>query len=162
MNDRPTPLDQPGTSSGYAQTGEHPATGNKSVPASQSPDFIVPVRVKWPALLAALSLFIPGLGQIFCAQDNKGVFLMGMALLGYWLTGGIATLLLCLLNSLDAFVVARAIQKGALLRKWDFFPGVKPLEKLPPRTFPLIIVLVILTLMTIRVVIFAHGYVAPD
>ncbi len=118
---------------------------------------IVRVRVKSPALLAALSLFAPGLGQIGCAQDNKGVFLMGMALLGYWLTGGIATLLLCLLSSVDAFVVGRAIQRGSVLRKWDFFPGMKPFEKLPARTIPLIIVLLIFALMTIRIVIFAQG-----
>jgi len=108
--------------------------------------------------MAALSLFVPGLGQIGCAQDNKGVFLMGMALLSYWLTGGIATLILCLLSSLDALAVGRAIQRGSALRKWDFFPGLRLFEKLPTRTVPLIIVIVILAIMTVRVMIFASGY----
>lgn len=124
---------------------------------AQVNDSIVRVRVKRPALLAALSFFVPGLGQIVCAQDNKGVFLMGTALLGYWLTGGIATLMLCVLSSLDAFVVGRAIRQGAVLRKWDFLPGVKPFQKLPARTVPLIIFFVILALMTARVVSFANG-----
>lgn len=83
---------------------------------------------------------------------------MGMALLGYWLTGGIATLILCVLSSVDALVVGRAIRRGSVLRKWDFFPGVKPFEKLPARTIPLIIVLLVFALMTIRIVIFAQGY----
>jgi ABC-type uncharacterized transport system permease subunit len=132
-----------------------------SVPVNPE-NVIVPVRVKNPTLMAALSLLIPGLGQISCAQDNKGVFLMGMALLGYWLTGGIATLILCLLSSLDAFVVGRAVRRGSILRKWDFFPGVKPFEKLPARTIPLIIVLLTFALMTIRIVIFAQGYVTQN
>jgi hypothetical protein len=124
--------------------------------------FIVSVPVKRPGLMAALSLIIPGLGQIGCAQDNKGVFLMGMALLGFWLTGGIATILISLLSSVDAFFVGRAILGGSVLRKWDFFPGISLIEKLPARTIPLIIVLVILALMTIRIVTFANGYVAEN
>jgi hypothetical protein len=125
-------------------------------------DVIVRVRVKSPALLAVVSLLAPGLGQIGCAQDNKGVFLMGMALLGYWLTGGIATLILRLLSSLDAFLVAQAIRKGSVLRKWDFFPGLKPFAKLPARTIPLLIMLLIFAIMTIRIVIFARGYVEQN
>jgi len=125
---------------------------------SVSPEaVIIPVRAKNPALMAALSLLVPGLGQMGCAQDNKGIFLMGMALLGYWLTGGTATLILRLLSTLDAFVVARSIQRGSLFRKWDFFPGVKPFEKLPERTIPLIIALLIFALMTLHIVLFAQG-----
>lgn len=83
---------------------------------------------------------------------------MGMALLGYWLTGGIVTVILCLLSSLDALAVGRAIRRGSVLRKWDFFPGVKLFEKLPARTIPLLIVLVTFAIMTVRIMIFAHGY----
>jgi hypothetical protein len=123
---------------------------------------IAPVRAKSPALMATLSLLVPGLGQIGCAQDNKGVFLMGMALFGYWLTGGTATLILRLLSTLDAFVVAQAIQRGSVFRKWDFFPGVKPFERLPERTIPLIIGLLIFALMTLRIVHFAQGAVTQN
>lgn len=171
MNDLPTPLEPPSANRGDAEAREQSGAGWPADPVTPENtrkrvappgDLIVPVRVKSPVLMAVLSLFVPGLGQIGCAQDNKGIFLMGMALLGYWLTGGIATLMLCLLSSLDAFAVGRAIQRGAVLRKWEFFPGVKPFDKLPARTVPLIIVLVILVLMTVRVMIFAHGYVTQD
>jgi hypothetical protein len=167
MNDPLAPLDPLPVSRSHAEPREQSATGwlaDHPVPenarelAVPSEDSIVPVRVKSPALMATLSLFVPGLGQISCAQDNKGVFLMGMALLGYWLTGGIATLILCLLSSLDAFAIARAVQRGSVLRKWDFFPGLKPFEKLSARTVPLIIVLVILAITTVRIMNFARGY----
>lgn len=161
MNDLPAP---PLRSRGHAEPPGQPA-GDAAVgngPAAPSGDLIVPVRVRRPALMAVMSLFIPGLGQIGCAQDNKGVFLMGMALLGYWLTGGIATLMLGVLSGLDAFAVSRAIQRGSVLRKWDFFPGLRLFERLPARTIPMIIVLVILILMTVRIVIFARGYEAQN
>ena len=154
-------------SSGYAEPRERPEAIGPADPvalengrgrAATSGDSIVSVRVKRPALMALLSLFVPGLGQIGCAQDNKGVFLMGTALLGYWLTGGIATVMLCVLSSLDAFVAGRAIQRGSALRKWDFFPGVRAFEKLPARIIPLVIVLVIVAIMTVRIMIFARGY----
>jgi hypothetical protein len=125
--------------------------------ARAATDFIVPVKVGAPVIIGLLGLVIPGLGQICCAQDNKGVFLFGAALLGHWLTGGISTLAICPLSGLDAFTVARAIKGGLEMRKWTFFPGHRPFDYLRPGVIPLLIWCFILTIAVIRLLIFANG-----
>lgn len=125
---------------------------------SANPIDIAQVRAGAPGLIAALGFFVPGLGQICCAQDNKGVFLLGMAVLGHWLTGGISTLLLCPMSGLDAFMVARKIRNGSAIRKWAFYPGLGLFDRLPPRVIPMVVVCVILAITVIRIVIYAQGY----
>ena len=115
-------------------------------------------KSKTPLLAAALSFLLPGLGQILCRQDNKGVFLLGMALLGHWLTAGLSSLLLCPAMSLDAFLIARKISRHATLGRWEFFPGLKPLNAIPPRIILMFIVLLIAAITVIRVVNFAADY----
>jgi len=104
------------------------------ISSSREPAQQAPRRIARPAFAAFLSLLLPGLGQIWCAQDNKGVFFLFLALLSYWLSGGLTSLLLCPALSVDAWLVARYLARGAnaTLDKWDFFPGWRPLHRLPP------------------------------
>jgi TM2 domain-containing membrane protein YozV len=121
---------------------------------------ILPVqrRVRRAGLAAVLSLVLPGLGQIYCRQDNKGVFLAGMALFGHWATGGMSSLLLCPAISLDAFMIARKINRGGSVQRWEFFPAIKGLRSLPPRIILLAIIGMIATLAVVHVVWFASDY----
>jgi len=113
---------------------------------------------KSPALAAILSFLLPGLGQIICRQDNKGVFLLGMSLLGHWLTGGLSSLLLCPAMSMDAWFIARKINGNSTIGRWEFFPGVKPLNAIPPRVILMFIIAWIAFITVIRVVNFASDY----
>src|ERR1700691_5723252 len=111
-----------------------------------------------PVLAAVLSFLLPGLGQILCHQDNKGIFLLGMSLLGHWLTGGLSSLLLCPAMSLDAFLTAREINKNASAGRWEFFPGIKLLNSIPPRFILIFIVLLIAAITVFRIRNFAFSY----
>jgi TM2 domain-containing membrane protein YozV len=111
-----------------------------------------------PALAAILSFLLPGLGQILCRQDNKGVFLLGMSLLGHWLTAGLSSLLLCPAMSLDAWLITKKINADSNVGRWEFFPGIKPLNVIPPRIILMLIVAMIAAITVIRVVKFASDY----
>jgi hypothetical protein len=113
---------------------------------------------KSPALAAILSFLLPGLGQILCRQDNKGVFLLGMSLLGHWLTAGLSSLLLCPAMSLDAWLITKKINADSNVGRWEFFPGIKPLNVIPPRIILMLIVAMIAAITVIRVVKFASDY----
>src|ERR1700689_5831823 len=113
---------------------------------------------KSPGFIAVLSFLLPGIGQIICRQDNKGVFLLGMSLLGHWLTAGLSSLLLCPAMSLDAWLIARKINRHSTPGRWEFFPGIKPLNAIPPRVILMLIVLLIAAITVIRVVNFAADY----
>ncbi len=118
-------------------------------------------RHKHPWLAALLSLLLPGLGQIYCAQDNKGVFLAGMALLGQWSTGGLSSWLLCPAMALDAFMIARKLNEPAEVGRWEFFPGLKPLNSLPTRVMLMAVVLLVAALTVVHIRHFASDYVLP-
>jgi TM2 domain-containing membrane protein YozV len=83
-------------------------------------------RKKKPWLAALLSLLAPGLGQIYCGQDNKGVFLVGMALLGQWSTGGLSSWILCPAVALDAFMIAGEFNALAKSTGGNFFRVSSP------------------------------------
>jgi hypothetical protein len=119
-------------------------------------------RARSPGWAAVLSLVLPGLGQIYCRQDNKGVFLAGMSLLGHWSTGGMSSLLLAPAMSLDALLIARKLNRGAAVRRWEFFPGIKSLNSIPPRIILLVIAGLIATLTVIHIVRFASDYHPND
>jgi len=112
-------------------------------------------RAKSPAVAALLSLMLPGLGQIHCRQDNKGVFLLGMALLGHWSTGGLSSLFLCPAMAADAFMIARKLNSGTPAARWEFFPAIKRLNAIPPRIILITIVLAIAALTVLHIVRFA-------
>ena len=113
---------------------------------------------KSPGLAAILSFLLPGLGQIICHQDNKGVFLLGISLLGHWLTAGLSSLLLCPAMSWDAWLIAKKINGNSNVGRWEFFPGIKPLNAIPPRIIVMFIVAMIAAITVIRVVNFAADY----
>jgi hypothetical protein len=124
---------------------------------NQNPNTEKPRR-KSSALATVLSLLLSGLGQIYCLQDNKGVYLAGVSLLGHWTTGGISSLLLFPVMSLDALMIARKINQGAPVRRWEFFPGIRPLNNLPPRILPLAVLALIAAITVARIVIYASDY----
>ncbi|HEX3799851.1 MAG TPA: hypothetical protein VH413_14240 [Verrucomicrobiae bacterium] len=107
---------------------------------------------------AVLGFILPGTGQMYCKQDNKGVFLIGFFLLGHWATNGISSLFLCPAMGLDAFLIARKINRGLGVARWEFFPGIKFLNRLPQRVMPLAIVILLTTITIIRILIYASDY----
>ena len=115
-------------------------------------------RAKSPTGAALLSLLVPGLGQIYCGQDNKGVFLIGMALLGYWSTNSVSSWVLWPAMAVDALMIAQKLKTGLTVQRWEFFPSIKPLHSVPPRIMLLAIVLLIATLTVFRVIHFASDY----
>jgi TM2 domain-containing membrane protein YozV len=103
-------------------------------------------------LASALSFFFPGLGQIYCHQDNKGVFLIAIFLLGYWTTGGTSSFLLSPLLSIDAFMIARQWNQDQPILRWEFFPAWRWLNRLPPRiiVITLLAAVALITVLQIR------------
>lgn len=112
---------------------------------------------KSPWLAALLSLLVPGLGPIYCRQDNKGVFLVGMSLLGQWSTGGLSSWLLCPAMAVDAFLLARKLNTGKVIERWEFFPGIKPLNSIPPRIILLAVVILVAALTVVHIRQFVSG-----
>jgi TM2 domain-containing membrane protein YozV len=52
--------------------------------------------VKSPGLAAVLSFFVPGLGQIYNGQIGKGLFLVLLAVLGWFLSAVVVGVLILL------------------------------------------------------------------
>jgi TM2 domain-containing membrane protein YozV len=125
---------------------------NQSVMSSK------PTRRKSPGLAAMLGFLLPGLGQIYCGQDNKGVFLLGLALLGHWLTGGVSTLILCPVMGIDAFMLARQINQGAALKRWQFFTAIRRLDSLPSAVVPILLIALVALTSIVRLLIYASDY----
>jgi hypothetical protein len=115
-----------------------------------------PLGGRWPVLAAVASFLLPGLGQILCGQDNKGVYILGLALLGHWLTGGISSALLCPAMGLDAFLVAVQLKRGRPVQRWEFLPGFKPLKGLKPNVFPRALAILVLAITLIRIVLYSR------
>ena len=113
---------------------------------------------KSAGLAAILSLLLPGAGQIYCGQDNKGVFLLGVGLLGLWSSGGITAWIFCPAAALDAFMLARKINGGMAADRWEFFPGVKVTNGIPTRVVLLAIVGLVATLTLLHIVWYAADY----
>jgi TM2 domain-containing membrane protein YozV len=118
-------------------------------------------RKKHPWLAALLSLLLPGLGQIYCGQDNKGAFLVGMALLGQCSTGGLSSWILCPAMALDAFMIASDLNTLSKVGRWEFFPGFKPLHSLPTRVMLMAVVLLLAALTVVHIRHFASDYTLP-
>jgi TM2 domain-containing membrane protein YozV len=109
-------------------------------------------------LASVLGFCLPGAGQIYCAQDNKGVFLIGLFLLGHWATGGISSLLLCPAMSLDALLIAEKMDYGEKVARWEFFPRIKFINKLSPRVVPLAMIIFLAAIIIARILIYASDY----
>jgi hypothetical protein len=111
-----------------------------------------------PVVAACLSLLLPGVGQIVCRQDNKGVLLFGLFVFGHWATGGVSSLIICPAIGMDAYQIARKINNGGVIRRWEFFPAIKGLNSLPSRLILLAVVVLIAALAVIRIVRYAADY----
>jgi len=115
-----------------------------------------------PLLAAVFSFILPGTGQIYCRQDNKGIFILGFFLLGHWATAGVFSLILCPVMSLDAFQIAKKLNHSASTQRWEFFPDIKPLNRLSPRVMPLVIVILLTAIILTRIVLYASDYHPND
>jgi hypothetical protein len=115
-----------------------------------------------PIFAAFLSVFLPGLGQLYCCQDNKGIFLIGVFLLAHWSTGGLSSWILCPAMAGDALLIARSFNDGKIIRRWEFFSGIRTLNPLPPRIMLLAIVMLVAALTVVHILLFAADYPAPD
>jgi TM2 domain-containing membrane protein YozV len=77
---------------------------------------------KSPALAALLSFLLVGMGQIYLGQVEKGLAMLGtVLLLMLTITLGQLGFIILLFNVLDAFLLARKIEEGKPLLRWEFF-----------------------------------------
>jgi TM2 domain-containing membrane protein YozV len=102
-----------------------PATSNK--PLS---DMVTPSTGKSPGLMAVLSFFIPGLGQIILGQVNKGivVFLILCGWIFMHNIGAVGSAAFYLLNmayaiasAFDAYSIGKKLNSGQPVGKWEWF-----------------------------------------
>lgn len=77
---------------------------------------------KSPVLAGLLSFLLIGMGQVYLGQVEKGLSMLSVALLLIMkVVLGPLGLVLLILNVLDAFLLARKIERGQPVRKWQFF-----------------------------------------
>jgi len=80
------------------------------------------VPTKSPALAGLLSFLMVGMGQIYIGQIEKGLTMIAVVLLLIvTVVLGPLGLLILLFNVIDAFMLARTINKGRTISKWQFF-----------------------------------------
>lgn len=79
-------------------------------------------RAKLPALAALLSLLLVGMGQVYLGQVEKGLVILGVVLLLVLTAApGPLGIVILFLNVLDAFLLARKLNGGERIGKWEFF-----------------------------------------
>jgi hypothetical protein len=66
---------------------------------------------KTPWVATLLSFFISGLGQMYNSDFKKGAVMFAGAVLGIWLTGGLATLAIWIWSMVDGWQVAAGKMK---------------------------------------------------
>jgi hypothetical protein len=74
-------------------------------------------------LLAALSFFLPGVGQMVCGQTAKGAIFLIAAIILNVLTSGLVSLIICPFAAFDAYQLASKRNAGAAIGDWDFMPS---------------------------------------
>ena len=112
--DRPSSSPSSPTHYDRALTQTHAAADPRYLP--------LPGQPKSPPLAALLSFLLVGMGQVYLGQVEKGLAMLGVVLL-LVLTVVLGPLgfLLLLLNVSDAFLLARKVNRGRPIRKWEFF-----------------------------------------
>lgn len=70
-----------------------------------------------PLLAGILSLFVPGLGQIYVGQVGKG-FLFLVFMIGGFFTAGLSHLILAVYAAAEAFKLARMRNNGEAVTAW--------------------------------------------
>lgn len=99
-----------------------------------------PAKHRSPGVMAALSFFFPGLGQLLCGQTAKGAVLLVVGFALNLVTGGIVGLLFCPLASTDAFLVAKSKQRGDAVQDWSFFPTQFEVNRKAVATFAAVLI----------------------
>lgn len=92
-------------------------------PAAADPRYLpLPGQRKSPTLAALLSFLLVGMGQVYLGQVEKGLTMLGVVLvLLLTVVLGPLGFILLLLNVSDAFLLARKVNGGRPIRKWEFF-----------------------------------------
>ena len=73
--------------------------------------------------LAALSFFLPGVGQMVCGQTAKGTIFLIVSIILNLLTGGFVSLIICPFAAFDAYQLTKIKNAGARISDWDFMPS---------------------------------------
>jgi len=77
-----------------------------------------------PILMAALSgCCIAGLGQVIMGQTTKGVSCVLGAMVLAAVTGGASIIVTWPALGIDAYMVAKRLNSGRPVGKWEFFPA---------------------------------------
>lgn len=93
------------------------------MPTAADPlSLLLPGQRKSPPLAALLSFLLVGMGQVYLGQTEKGLMMLAVMLL-LLLTVVLGPLgpILLLLNVSDAFLLARKVNRGRAIGKWEFF-----------------------------------------
>lgn len=123
----------------YSQPGSQPPGSPASGPYAQpQPQYLAPPRTPYagpklimpdnppkdPLMMALLSgCCIAGLGQIVLGQVAKGIaLLLGNFVLAF-MTVGFSAAVTWPLMGIDAYLVAKKLQKGQPVGEWEFFPS---------------------------------------
>jgi TM2 domain-containing membrane protein YozV len=95
---------------------------NPTAAVASLPDVSSPNQSKSPVLAGLLSFLLIGMGQVYLGQVEKGLSMLSVALLLIMkVVLGPLGLVLLIFNVLDAFFLARKIERGQPVRKWQFF-----------------------------------------
>lgn len=98
------------------------ATSGEIAVLSECESGATATNTKSPVLAALLSFLMVGMGQVYIGQVEKGLTMLGVVLLLIvTVVLGPLGLLILLFNVVDAFVLARIVNQGRPIRKWQFF-----------------------------------------
>jgi len=101
------------------------------------------IKPRSPGLMALASFILPGLGQLICGQDAKGLFLIITSIVGNVLTVGLSSVAMCPLMSIDAYMIARK-RNDAKVSTWEFFPTWANINKQAAHVVPSVLIAVVL------------------
>lgn len=89
---------------------------------SPSPAAVSATNTKSPFVAGLLSFLMVGMGQIYIGQLEKGLTMIAIVLLLIvTVVLGPLGLLILIFNVVDAFMLARKLNQGMTVRKWQFF-----------------------------------------
>lgn len=76
---------------------------------------------KDPVLMAVISFFFPGLGQILMGQVKKGAVILLGSIFFSFLTHGFSFILVSILAVVDAYLIGKKLKEGKQVGEWEFF-----------------------------------------
>src|SRR5205823_6015332 len=86
-------------------------------------------RRRTPWLMALLSFFLPGCGQMICGQKDKGATFLAVAVLGHVCSGGMTDLFLCPFMALDAWTITKKFNEAGAVLEWEFCPTIPEINQ---------------------------------